>query len=202
MTEHPNAFDSVVESEVPEKGPASECQSPPPQRNPSALSVPDRLVAAAASFNDVAAALDKDIDALKTGALSDALTYFLALKEAYAKMDTARKRVYKGLDCLNKSVVPDMFERDNTDKVQIPSVAKSFYPIVKTSVSMVDKEDAMDWLIAQGDGHLISRTVNAGTLSSYARDRALDKGVDLPEDMFRTNNYKVIGISSYKPKGL
>jgi len=54
--------------------------------------------------------------------------------------------------------------------------------------SPADRERGMDWVRANASG-LITETVNARTLASFAKERALE-GNDLPEDIFTVTSHR------------
>jgi hypothetical protein len=58
---------------------------------------------------------------------------------------------------------------------------------------MPDKEEGMNWLRATGNDGLIISTVSAQTLSSFAKDMALN-GMPLPEEIFKVGTSQLVSI--------
>lgn len=132
--------------------------------------------------------------------LVELLEYYHAINAAYDEIDTARKHMYQLVDMLNKGEIPKRMEEMGTDKIQIPSLSRSFYPLAKYSASMLDKSAAFAWLRARKAGDLIQETVNAGTLASYLKDLTINEGIDPPADIFKFTTYYITGSSAYNPK--
>ena len=128
------------------------------------------------------------------------LSFFSKLKEEYAALDGARKKFYHALNKLDKEVLPKMFEDSGMDKVRIPELERSFYPLSKGSASMVDKVRAYEWLRQNGADHLITETVNSSTLAAFVKDMIQECNVEPPADVIKYNPYTIIGSSKYTPK--
>jgi len=124
---------------------------------------------------------------------------YYAMCEEYEKIDSIRKQLYHKLDKLDKEIIPKMFEDQEIDKIAIPEVAHSFYPLDKYSASIVDKTEAFKWLKKHKLGSLITETVNSGTLAATLRGRLEEEGLDPPECM-KLNKYQITGMSKYNPK--
>lgn len=161
----------------------------------------NRTQNAAKHLNELADQIQGVIDEFPKMSIADRARFFFQLKEAYADLDKARKRIYAHVDALNKHHIPEMLENAEMDKIQLPDLGRSFYILTKNSCSMVDKDAAMSWLRDRGDGALIQETVNAGTLASYMKDLITNEGIDPPEELFKVSTYNTTGISKYTPKG-
>lgn len=145
------------------------------------------------------------IDGLKGASLKDACVAYFELKKAYDGLEAQRKKLYSQLDFLSKSVIPEKFEDEGIDKLQIPEVEHSFYPLRKMTASLVAGEDgtkeaAMKWLRENGLGELISETVNAGTLASAIKSMIEETAKEPPAGVVKVNTYSTVGFSKYKPK--
>jgi hypothetical protein len=66
---------------------------------------------------------------------------------------------------------------------------------VRWSASMLNKERGMEWLRETGNDGLIITTVNAQTLSSFAKEMALE-GMPLPEELFKVGTAQHISITA------
>jgi hypothetical protein len=159
-----------------------------------------RVKSAAFHLDEVADQLKKDAEWAKSESLKDLLTFYVELKEGYAALDTARKRIYNLLDLLNKAVVPEALEASGMDKVRVPELACSFYVLPRYSASLLDKEAGFDWLREVGLEDLITETVNAGTLAAAMKELVLEHGIDPPEDIVKFSTYNTTGVSKYTPK--
>lgn len=151
-------------------------------------------------LNNIADDLDEQEGIASTVGMSDLLVGYYELKEAYKQLDAARKRVYSTEDMFNKAIIPARFDDEGMDKIQVPTIGRSFYPLQKFSASMVDKEKGYEWLRSVGGEGIITETVNAGTLASFCKDLVKDQGIDPPEDIINFRSYHITGISKYTPK--
>lgn len=130
------------------------------------------------------------------------LIAYYQIKTKYDALDEARKLIYALVDSLNKSVIPLRFDAIGTDKIQVPEVKKSFYPLTKYSASIPDgkKPEAYEWLRSNDLGAIITETVNASTLVNTLNEFITEIGKDPPEDLFKITSYKATGMSNYTPK--
>ena len=128
-------------------------------------------------------------------------TSFQNLSDAYDQIEELRKSLYNLKDWTSKKLIPEALDRMGLDKVQVPELARSYYPLDKYSASIKDgqKEDAFEWLRARGAGSLIIETVNAQTLAVYLKDVIVKEGADAPECM-NFSTYQITGSSKYTPK--
>lgn len=139
----------------------------------------------------------KDIPSLD---ITQMASLYVSVKGQHKALDEVVKKWYHFKEYLSKVAIPDKLEDMGLDKVQIPSLGKSFYPIQKYSASMPDKEAGYKWLRDNGGDELIKETVNAGSLTSFLRHRLEEDGIDPPDEIFNFNSYKITGMSSYTPK--
>ncbi len=128
------------------------------------------------------------------------LVAYFHLTEQYKRLDVARKGIFHIKDHHDKKVIPELFETLEQDKIQVPEVARSFYPLRKYSASIVDKPKAFEWLQTQGLKDIIQPTVNAQTLASAIKDKVLQEGIDPPPDAITFTTYSITGMSKYTPK--
>lgn len=161
----------------------------------------DRIIKAAEFLNEVADQTDKLVENVEgTADVTTSCEVFLRLKEAYEGLDKARKRIYAAKDKMDKAVVPAKLENCGMDKVQIPSLGRSFYTVTKYSASFVDREKGYEWLRENGNADVITETVNASTLAGLVKDMVLEEGIDPPEDVVKFTSYNTTGSSKYTPK--
>ena len=138
---------------------------------------------------------------VKSGDLAKLLVVYFRYTEFYSALDALRKRAYHIGDGMSKASVPEAIEKSGMDLVRVPEVARSFYPTIKYTASIVgDKGEAFEWLRKDGAEELITETVNAGTLSAYFKEKMLNEGTEPPEELFKFSSYTVTGMSKYTPK--
>ena len=131
---------------------------------------------------------------------SNLLTSYYNINEYYQQLDEMRKRLYGVVDRYNKSVIPAIMDERDLDKVQVASIARSFYPIRKMTATIVDKQKGLHWLRDNGGGDLIQETVNASSLTAFVKEMIKNMGKEPPTEIIRVNTYSITGISKYTPK--
>lgn len=136
----------------------------------------------------------------QAGDTTGLLVSYFHLTEGYKKLDEARKLIYHIKDRHDKGVIPKLFEDLKQDKIQVPEVARSFYPVVKWSSKVKDKAKAFDWLPTVGLGSLITETINSSELAAALKERLLETGEEPPEDIIELKSYETTGMSRYNPK--
>ena len=136
----------------------------------------------------------------KANDLSTLLVAFFDLKNDYEELDALRKELYQLVDRYNKYIIPREMERRDIDKMQVASIARSFYPVQKTSTSVADKDKAFEWLRVNGGEALIQETINSSSLSAFVTTMMKETGKEPPQDVIKTHTYNITGISKYKPK--
>ena len=136
----------------------------------------------------------------KSNDLSTLLVAFYDVKNDYEAVEELRKELYALVDKYNKFIIPKEMERRDIDKMQVASIARSFYPLTKTSTTVADKDKAFEWLRANGGESLIQETVNSSTLSAFVTTMLKETGKEPPADVIKRHSYTIIGISKYKPK--
>lgn len=135
----------------------------------------------------------------KKGDMKKLCTLWLEFGEQYDKIDETRKQLLQVWERLDKEILPKFFEDAGIDKVAIPELGRSFYPLDKYSAKISNKDQAFAWLRESGQGEIITETVNAQTLAAFLRARLVEEGLDPPESMTLTK-YQIMGSSKYKPK--
>ena len=164
------------------------------------ISMQSKLASARDVATMAADEAERGFRASESASLTEKLVYFYHLKELAKSVNDEVKRLNKVVERFNKGVIPEAIEESGMDLVRVPDVARSFYPLVKHSASMVNKVKAFEWLRGQGAESLIVETVNASTLSAYLKDMLENQGIEPPEDIIRLSTYRITGMSKYTPK--
>lgn len=132
---------------------------------------------------------------------SELAEFYFYLRELHEQADAAVKKLYHVHDMLNKHLIPSRLKDAGLDAIRVPSIARSFSIVTKTSASFIDKDAGLEWLRGLGAGEMIQETVNAQTLSSFCRNMILEKGIDPPQDIVKVTSYDTMSMVKYKPKG-
>lgn len=135
----------------------------------------------------------------KEGDIAPVLKAYHSLKGKHAALEEARKAVGKRLLYLEKSLIPRMLEASGMDKVRVPELKRSFYKVDKYSTKVHDKDGLWEWLRENQAGDLITETVNAGTLTSFLKEKLLEEGIEIPSELAELTSYETTGSSAYTP---
>ncbi len=145
----------------------------------------------------------KKLDAVdyKKMSLTDLCVHYITTKEIELELKNARLTIWHIVDALEKGILPGRFEDEGVDKIQIPQLGKSVYPMTKNSAKVINKEEAHKWLMSRGGGEeLITQTINASQLAGYLKKLLLDDGIEAPADAIEFRTYQTMGSSNYTPK--
>jgi len=126
----------------------------------------------------------------KSGAIQLARAFVVLhrLNERMLSEDKAFKQ-FKSLWKVTKELtVPAAFEAAMVDSMPLSEGFRVGLSVrVVASIMPGQKEDAYNWLIDNKAGDLIQPTVNASTLSAYAKGLR-EKNIDLPEALFTVSD--------------
>ena len=142
--------------------------------------------------------LEPELADVKKAKLPDALKFWYALRSEYELLDDARKELGKMLEDLNRNTLPEMFdEADTTTTTLLIDDARKvrFTKSQRVNCSMTDKEGGKKWLRDEGHGDIIQETVNASTLSAFAKSYIEDTGKDLPGELFKLTTMNLISAT-------
>lgn len=135
----------------------------------------------------------------KSQDLSHLFTTIHELSAIHDEIDEARKELFALEQLASMTIGPKALDSANLDKIGIPELERSFYPLTKYQASITDKASAFDWLRKRGADSLIFETVNSGTLAAYLHNAVKDENIEPPESI-KFSSYKIISSSKYKPK--
>lgn len=103
------------------------------------------------------------------------------------EVKTAVQKLY---DFTRYTRVPEIMEENEVESLQVEGVGKVYLTSdMNVSVKSGMKEDAMDWLVENGFGDIISETVNSSTLKAVIKKEVIGKGKEAPENLFNINPF-------------
>lgn len=145
----------------------------------------NKIVAVCDKIDDaISAIVDESMELEKTGDVPDILRFYESIRSAYEALDAAKKRLGSTVDIMSKKVIPEAMGNAGVKTITMEDIGYRFTVSQRYFCSMPNKEDGMEWLRKNGAGDLIQPTVNSGTLSSWAKNRLEEEGLDLPENLF------------------
>lgn len=161
--------------------------------------VADRLRAGARATQEISQQFVHSLAELKkAGNLTETCRAYKALKDAYEFLDSERKEVYKTLEEMSRSVIPEMLEEAEVSNITLDygdGLKYRFGKNQRLTASVLDKDAAMAWLTANGGEGLIQPTINSSSLSSFAKEYVGTQGKDLPADVFKVGTMIVTSIT-------
>jgi hypothetical protein len=117
------------------------------------------------------------------GDIPAAVTYFAELRTIVDSLQAQMSSLQSHIKLLSTQILPTMFTNQDVKTIHVTGVGRVTINI-KWSASMTDKEAGMDWLRTTGNDGLIIETVNAQTLTAFAKEEML-RGKPLPEAIFK-----------------
>lgn len=138
-------------------------------------------------------------DAAKKGAPEDLIRLYVATDESYDRLDKARKELYAMLEGVSRNYIPEVLAERQIKTISLDDIKRRITVAVRISASIVpdNKALAFQWLRDNKADALIQETVNAGTLSSFAKQR-LEEGYELPEELFKMNTMQYTSVTKIK----
>lgn len=133
----------------------------------------------------------------KTGDHLALIRHFSQTSTAYDVLSEAKKKINDTYDRLSREIVPEAMRVAKVKTVNLDDVGRVTVSH-RYSASMLDKELGMGWLRDNGHGDLIKPTVNAQTLSSFAKNLMVDEGKELPEEIFKVGTSPFTSITKAK----
>jgi hypothetical protein len=117
--------------------------------------------------------------------------------DAFDKLLGALKKRMSALekhrDSLSYEILPTIFTNQGVKTITLPDVGRVTVN-VRWTATILDKQRGLEWLRTSGNEGLIQETVNAGTLSSFAKGETL-AGHPLPSDIFKIGTAQHISIT-------
>lgn len=138
----------------------------------------------------------------KSGNFEDVLRMFFRVREGYNELEDARKRLNEKLEEISRQLIPEVMLERQVKTITLADVERRFTVSTRISCSIAEgkKEPAFIWLRGHDAGALIQETVNAGTLSAFAKSQLEDKGTELPPDLFKTSTMQFTSITKVAAK--
>lgn len=153
----------------------------------------DRLKLVATLLQEINAEMSVEMGDLKSKGLNAVLTGWYLSREEYEALDEMRKGIGQIFETLSRGVIPEMMRAADTKTTTIDSIRRRFTISKRFSCSILDKEAGYKWLRDEGNGAIITETVNSSTLSAFAKKRIEDEGLEMPETIFKTS---IVDITS------
>jgi len=118
-----------------------------------------------------------------------------------AKLDILKEEkatLEKEYDRLRLGEIPECMDAEGIGNITLEGIGRiTLTSDVYASIPATMREDAYDWLDANGHGGIIKPTVNAGTLKALIKKMMKD-GVQIPPELFKVTPYTRASITKVK----
>ncbi|NBS71071.1 hypothetical protein EBT31_19515, partial [bacterium] len=122
---------------------------------------------------------------------SQFLTLYDVVRTMHDRLEEAEKTLSRCVQLLSTSVLPRRFQEEGISTITMKELGARFTVSTRMTASMLDKDMAIEWLEENGYGDLVKPTVNSSTLSKFAAEYVLEKGQDLPDDLFKVGSIQI-----------
>jgi hypothetical protein len=127
----------------------------------------------------------------------DLVRFYADMREELELMASTISELNKLDKDLSYSRVPACFDAHGIENVRVAG-----YGLValnrRWSCSILDKPKGYQYLRDNGQGGMITETVNAMTLGAWARGEVEDRGIEPPDDIFKTSVARYVSLTRSK----
>lgn len=116
--------------------------------------------------------------------IQDLVRQYAGIKAAEDAMEEAKKTLTAIKAHWQYTILPEALREKGIKTTTVIGVGRVSLS-TRWSASMLDKEKGMQWLKDNDHGDLIQPTVNASTLSAFAKNLMEESGKELPDDIFK-----------------
>lgn len=114
--------------------------------------------------------------------------HYVELRQFRDQLDELCKIITQDRDRLAYEVIPRVFLEEGLTTCTLEEGYRvTISPLVRASVKEGQRDRAHDWLRKTGHGELIQPTINASTLSAFAKEMMEEKNEELPADIFNVH---------------
>lgn len=136
---------------------------------------------------------------VKRGELEDACRLYYHIRKEYDNVNEVRKKIGGQLEHMSYNVIPNLMEVREVRNITLDDVSTRFSLSTRTSATMLNKQEVMDWLREIGAGDMITETVNASSLGSFVDEYVTEKQID-PPDCVQVKRHSLTSMTKVKSK--
>lgn len=127
--------------------------------------------------------------------LTDLARLFVDLRSSLEGRKKESSAIQVIFDDLRKRVLPEKMEEVGIENANLTGIGRvSLRGELYASIVADKKEEAQEWLIANGHGGMVKPTVNASTLKAFCKEQIIH-GEELPETLFNVTPYTMATIT-------
>lgn len=146
----------------------------------------DRLGQTTVLLQDILKELSSEVEAAKSLPLNEILVGWYVSREQYEVLDDIRKEIGKLFELMSRGTIPEMMRANDSKTLTIESIRRRFTISKRYSCSIIPEAREQAYEILRPEG-LVTETVNASTLSSFAKKRMEDEGLEMDPAMFKVS---------------
>lgn len=129
---------------------------------------------------------------VQTNDIPTIVTHFAYVRELHRSLKERVSALGEHINGLSYDIIPTIFTNQNIKTINVVGLGAVTIS-VRWSATMLNKEKGMEWLRETGNSGLIVETVNAQTLSSFAKEETL-AGKPLPDNLFKVGTSQLVSI--------
>lgn len=133
-------------------------------------------------------------DVVATDDHIEIIRHFNSTRKAIETIKEARTVIEELAERLSREWVPETMRSHGVKSITVENVGRVTISN-RYSASIIDKPLAFDWLRGNEAGGIIAETVNAQTLSAFAKEFFETKGKELPDDRFKVSTMTFTSIA-------
>jgi hypothetical protein len=130
---------------------------------------------------------------ISTKQIPEIIIHFAKLRDEFRILTGKMAKIQAHLDQLSQESIPTMFMNQRIKNATVEGVGRVTINH-RWTASLLEKDQGLAWLRANGMEGLIIETCNAQTLGAHAKDMA-EKQQPLPSDVFKINATPFVSIT-------
>lgn len=136
--------------------------------------------------NKAATQVARDLSRKKKATTATLAQFAVDLRGVVEGVEGILKSLKKTKSELEQAILPERFDLEDISTLTLKSGDRiTISQVARASVETGQKEAAIKWLEDHDYGDIPQVTINASTLSAFAKEYREEEGKDLPEKIFR-----------------
>lgn len=142
------------------------------------------------------------LDAYKPDTAAKAATTLVAIEPLWKAIEEEQKKLGSWVNLYRVSIIPERFIAESLGTISLKTSAGNYRFTIsnqwRASVVEGEKDKAIGWLNDNGYGEIVQETINASTLSAFARRLNEEENIELPTDYFKVATVPVTSVTKVK----
>jgi len=139
-----------------------------------------------------------DFQGMKAWTIQNLATRQREIQDQLDTIKTISTRLQKEFDTIRLNVLPEKMDEEDITNITVTGVGRVVVQSdIYFSIPADSKEDAYEWLKANGHSDLVQETVNSSSGKAWAKEM-YKKGQSLPENLFKVTPFSRAQITKVK----